>query len=150
MRRLQTNLPNAARAKALHDAGIKMDDIVEATGIPQRTIYNIVNMKGPWADIVQNERLFNEYRVEVKKQLQTGSLEIAKGALHQIERRLPEASAAQASVIYGIVGDKERMDSGEAVMNIAIVHKDEVADREQLLERVAGLLANKDEATGVG
>jgi len=150
MRRRQTNIPSAARAKALHDAGFKMGEIVDATGIPQRTIYDIVNLKGKWADICQDNEIFRTYRDEVKKVIQTGSLELAKQCLNQIEVKLPQASAAQAAVVFGILHDKERIQAGESNLNIAVVHKHELADREQVLERVAGLLANKDEATGVG
>ncbi len=146
----QTNLPDAARAKALHDAGIKMSDIEEATGIPPRTIYDIVNMKGPWAEIVTNNEVFREYRDQVKKQLQTGSLELAKKAQNQIDVKLPDASAAQAAVIYGILRDKERMDAGEAVENIAIVTKKDIIDEEQVLSRVAALVARRDKQTETG
>jgi len=145
MRRLQTNLPDAARAKALHDAGIKMDDIVDATGLPQRTIYNIVNLVGPWAEIVTNNEIFQRYRNEVKKMIQTGSLELSKACLNQIEVKLPQASAAQAAVVFGILHDKERIQAGESNLNIAVhVTKEDLASREDVLARVATLLAGKE------
>jgi len=82
--------------------------------------------------------------------IQTGSLELSKACLNQIEVKLPQASAAQAAVVFGILHDKERIQAGESNLNIAVVHKHEISDREQVLERVANLLGQRDEANGVG
>ncbi len=135
--RLRTNIPDAARAKAMHEAGIRIGEIVEATGVSQRVIYDIVHGVGKWGQIVHNDERFKQYRDEVKKQLQTGSLELSKKCLTQIEDKLPQASAAQAAVVYGIIFDKERLQAGESSLNVAVINKRDLEDEDALLARLA-------------
>ncbi len=135
--RHRTSLPDAARAAALHEAGIRMGEIVEATGIPRRTIYGIIYGEPEWREILNNDERFKEYRNEVKKQLQTGTLELSQKCLIQIEDKLPAASAAQAAVVYGIIFDKERLQAGESTENVAVINKRDLEDEDRLLAKLA-------------
>ena len=101
--------------------------------------------KGPWLTLCMagmvgkgcfDELVFKEYRLRQKRIMQTASVELAKKALKQIEDKLPEASAAQATVIYGILRDKERLDAGEPTEHIAHLHFHEVAEIDLLLAKL--------------
>ena len=77
--------------------------------------------------------------------MQTASIELAKKALRQIEDKLPDASAAQSAVIYGILRDKERLDAGEATENVVHIHKyEDLKKLDELAERLSrSLLVNE-------
>jgi len=103
----------AANVLALKDSGFTRRDIANATGVGERTVNHIVNGAHGWGELLSNDPRFAQYRREMKRTLQAGSLELAKKALGQLESKLSLASAAQAAVIYGVLRDKERLDAGE-------------------------------------
>ena len=141
----RTDLPTAATATAMGDLGYQPGEIAAATGLPPGTIDDIINGRHGW-DRMQNDPVFKEYREREKRIMHTGSIEIAKKALGQIERKLPQASAAQSAMIYGILRDKERLDAGESVLNVAVIHKHEIAGLDRLASALSrALLSGKGE-----
>ena len=140
----QTDLPTAATAKAMHEMGIQTGEIASGLGVPEATVDDIVHGRHGWGRI-HNTPLFNEYRVQQKRIMQTVSVELAKKALKQIEGKLLEASAAQAAVIYGILRDKERLDAGESTENVAVLHKHELDREQKALARLAASLLDESE-----
>lgn len=133
----RTALPKAATAKAMSEMGFQTGEIAGAIGLPEGTVDDIVNGRHAWGKMLQNP-VFNEYRVQQKRLMQTASVELAKKALKQVELRLPQASAAQAVMIYGVLRDKERLDAGEPTEIIATYNVHAV----QGLDRLARLLSH--------
>ena len=132
----RTDLPTAATARAMSEMGFQTGQIAEAIGLAEGTVDDIVNGRHGWGQMI-NEPVFNEYRVRQKRIMQTASIELAKKALGQIENKLPQASAAQAAVIYGIMRDKERLDAGESTENIAVLSRHDVEDLDRLAKALA-------------
>lgn len=132
----RTNLPTAATAKAMSELGFQTGEIAGAIGLPEGTVDDIVNGRHGWSRMLQNP-VFNEYRVQQKRLMQAASVELAKKALKQVETKLPQASAAQAVVIYGVLRDKERLDAGEPTEIIASVNLHAIRG----LDRLASMLS---------
>ena len=99
MRGQRTDLPTAAQAKALDDMGYRRGQIADITGMKFTTIYDILHGKNGWDRIIRDDQLFNQYRQEQKRIMKTGSVELAKSALEQNRKKLPQASAAQSAMI---------------------------------------------------
>ena len=140
-RGVRTSMKRAAEAKALSELGHARGEISKLTGVGARTVSDIIAGRNGWAGIMENDPRFNACRMESKRALQVGSVELAKKALEQIEKKLPQASAAQAGVIYGIMRDKERLDAGEPTQHIAHIHHYE--DIDSILKKIQGALLSK-------
>lgn len=141
----RTNLPTAATAKTMSELGFQSGEIAGAIGLPEGTVDDIVNGRHGWSKMLQNP-VFDAYRVQQKRLMQTASVELAKKALKQVEEKLPQASAAQAVIIYGVLRDKERLDAGEPTEITASVNLHAI----QGIDRLAGLLSHSllpDQAT---
>ena len=138
----RTDLPKAATAKAMSEMGFQSGQIAESIGLPEGTVDDIVNGRHGWGRML-NEPVFREYRVQQKRLMQTSSIELAKKALKQIDEKLPQASAAQAAMVYGILRDKERLDAGESTQNIAIIDRHEIEQLDKLAERLSQVLLSK-------
>ena len=128
----------AASAAGLKDVGFSQGAIAGMLKVPKQTISDILNRHGRWEEITHNDTLFNEYRKEARRLIHTGSVELIQQCLEQIEKRLPDASAAQSAVVLGILRQHERLDSGEATQNIAVIHHHSEAES---LDRAAEKLA---------
>ena len=109
----RTSIPQPAQAKALADIGYQGSQIADATGLPARTVDDIINGRNGWGEIIANNQAFKQFRTQAKRQMQTASLALSQKALQQIENRIDKASAPQAAMVYGILRDKERLDAGE-------------------------------------
>ena len=142
MRGSRTPLHLAAQAKALHDDGISRSAIAQATGIPIHTVDDIL-YGGPayvtWQSLSTTDA-YKEARERNKLVFQGAMGEIARQALVQIERKLPEASAKDAAIVLGIVQDKERLIAGESTQNIAISAKVDIANLDALALKLAQAL----------
>ena len=109
----RTSIPAAAQAKALAEIGYQGTQIADATGLPARTVDDIINGRNGWGEIIANDQAFKQYRTQAKRQMQAASINLSQKALQQIENRIDKASAPQAAMVYGILRDKERLDAGE-------------------------------------
>ena len=109
----RTPIHHAAEAKALADIGYQGTQIAQATGLPVRTVDDIINGRNRWGEIIANDQAFKQYRTDAKRRMQAISIQLSQKALQQIEDRIEDASAPQAALIYGILRDKERLDAGE-------------------------------------
>ena len=64
---------------------------------------------------------------------------------------IASSSAAQATSIYGVLRDKERLDAGESTQNIAVLTRHEVEGRARLAERLSqALLIKKTQPGNLG
>lgn len=128
----------AGSAAGLKDVGFSQGAIAGMLKVPKQTISDILNRHGRWEEITHNDTLFNEYRKEARRLIHTGSVELIQQCLEQIEKRLPDASAAQSAVVLGILRQHERLDSGEVTQNIGVIHHHDVADElDQAAEKLA-------------
>jgi hypothetical protein len=51
----RTSIPQAAQAKALADIGYQGTQIADATGLPVRTVDDIINGRNGWREIIAND-----------------------------------------------------------------------------------------------
>ena len=128
----RTSISQAAQAKALADIGYQGSQIADATGLPARTVDDIINGRNGWGDIIANDQAFKQYRTLAKRQMQAASISLSQKALQQIEDRIDKASAPQAAMVYGILRDKERLDAGEPTEIVALHTRQEIAGLESL------------------
>ena len=133
----RTSLPQAAQAKALAEIGYQGTQIADATGLPVRTVDDIVNGRNGWAAIIANDQAFKQYRTQAKRQMQAASINLSQKALQQIENRIDKASAPQAAMVYGILRDKERLDAGEPT-EIIVTHTRAEAEGLDALAEILG------------
>jgi hypothetical protein len=139
----KTALPLAAAALEFMEAGHTAPQVADMLKLTVETVTNIFHGRHGW-DRLHNDPEFLKYRQVAKRQMQAATSEIAKSALLQIARKLPQASAASATYVYGILRDKERLDAGEATQHIAIVTRHEIANLDKLAEILAqSLLESK-------
>ena len=103
----RTSINQAAQAKALADIGYQGTQIADATGLPGRTVDDIINGRNGWREIIANDQAFKQYRTQAKRQMQAASINLSQKALQQIENRIDKASAPQAAMVYRILRDKE-------------------------------------------
>ena len=127
----RTDPVKAATAAAMGDLGYQSGQIADAVGLPQQTVGDIIAGRSGWEQRLKGEA-FQAWRLEQKKIMQAGSVELAKKALKQIEAKLPLASAAQSAVIYGVLRDKERLDAGESTENVAHIHRHKIEAMDEL------------------
>jgi len=141
----QRTTHEAAEVHALRDTGMSTGQIGEQLDIPKRTVAAIVAGEGRWGEIISNNPEFIRWKDEVTRKLQTGALELAKKSFIHAEVKLPEASYYQAIVGGSILIDKARLLGNESTSNLAVrVTGDDIATREDVLARVATLLAQKE------
>ena len=145
----QRTTHEAASVHALRDTGMSTGQIGEQLDIPRRTVAAIVAGEGRWEDILEHDPQFKLWKDEVTRKLQTGALELAKKSFIHAEEKLPEASYYQAIVGGSILIDKSRLLGNESTENLAVrVTKEDLASREDVLARVATLLAQKETEAG--
>jgi hypothetical protein len=66
-------------------------------------------------------------------------------ALQQVEDKLPNASTAQAAVIYGVLTDKERLQAGESTANVEIHSRVKVERMDRLAQALSRALMPKQD-----
>ena len=84
----RTPIHHAAEAKALADIGYQGTQIAEATGLPVRTVADIINGRNRWGEIIANDHTFKHYRTDAKRRMQAITIRISQKALQQIEDRI--------------------------------------------------------------
>ena len=52
----RTSISEAAQAKALADIGYQGSQIADATGLPTRTVDDIINGRNGWREIIANDQ----------------------------------------------------------------------------------------------
>ena len=126
---------------AYRDAGYTLSQIEKKTGIPFNTVSNIVNGKGPWAEVLgERNTVFEAYRSDITRMIHVKTLHHASKALDQVNKKLPKATAAQAAVCFGILFDKERLLSGNSTENISHLHRVELQASDDLAAKLAQAL----------
>ena len=126
---------------AYRDAGYTVGQISEKTSISLRTVADIVAGKGAWAKILEERNpVFAAYRSDITRMIHSKTLHHADKALDQVYEKLPEASAAQAAVCFGILFDKERLLSGNSTENISHLHRVELQASDDLAAKLAQAL----------
>jgi hypothetical protein len=125
-------MPQAAQAKALAEIGYQGSQIADATGLPTRTVDDIINGCNGWGEIIANDQAFKQYRSDAKRKMQAASIKLSQKALQQIENRIDKVSAPQAAMVYGILRDKERLDVGEPTEILASLTRQEIAGIDKL------------------
>ena len=141
----QRTTHEAAEVHALRDTGMSTGQIGEQLDIPKRTVAAIVAGEGRWGEIINNDPEFVRWRDDVTRKLQTGALELAKKSFIHAESKLNGASYYQAIVGGSILIDKARLLGDQSTSNLALhVTKEDLASREDVLARVATLLAQKE------
>lgn len=139
----RTPLPLAAEAQALSDAGYPKSMVSQATGLPIKTIADIIYRDGPlWSTLPYTEA-YRQARAKQQALIQAGLTEITRKAMIQIEEKLPEASAYHAAIVMGIAIDKERLIAGEATQHIAIQARVEIEHLDALAAKLAQALLPK-------
>ena len=85
LRGKRTAISHAAEAKAVADIGHQGTQVAEATGLPARTVADIINGRARWGDIIANDQAFKHYRSDAKRKMQAASIKLSQKALQQIE-----------------------------------------------------------------
>jgi hypothetical protein len=140
----RTSIPQAAQAKALADIGYQGSEIADVTGLPARTVDDIINGRNGWGDIIANDQAFKQYRSDAKRKMQAASIKLSQKALQQIENRIDKASAPQAAMVYGILRDKERLDAGEATEIVATHSRVDISGLDKLAAALSQTLLQKE------
>lgn len=96
--------------KALYQIYGSCRRVAEMVGIPEGTVYDWISAE--WredrTDPATKIRDYEQRLQAAHKRLVANSLYLMSKAQQQISDKLPEASAAQAATIYGILADKVR------------------------------------------
>jgi hypothetical protein len=74
----RTSIHHAAEAKALADIGYPGTQIAEATGLPVRTVDDIINGRNGWGEIIANDQAFKQYRSDAKRKMQAASINLSQ------------------------------------------------------------------------
>jgi len=144
----QRTTHEAAEIHALRATGMSTGQIGEQLDIPKRTVAAIVAGEGRWRDIIENDTQFVRWKDDVTRKLQTGALALATKSFLHAEEQLPKANYYQAIVGGSILIDKARLLGNESTENLAVrVTGDDIATREDVLARVATLLARDGKET---
>jgi hypothetical protein len=136
MRTERTDLETAATVAAIGDLGHGPRGIAQTLDVPKSTAHDGLRGSHGWGDL-KDTSAFKQRRAEIKQALQAASLEIARQALAQIERKLPDASARDAAIVYGVMRDRERLDAGEPTEHIAVLSRHELIGLDQLAQRLS-------------
>jgi len=145
----RTDLATAARAVAMYQAGIPVRDISEETGLPKRTIYNILSGDHNWKEIQQNDERYKLYKDATTRGLEINCWELAKKSFIHAEEKLPEASYAQGVFGGAILVDKARLLAGEATEIHEVFTKEKWAKQTDELEMIHAELGRRIQAAKV-
>ena len=74
----RTSISQAAQAKALADIGYLATQIADATGLPPRTVDDIINGRNGWREIIANDQAFKQYRTDAKRKMQAASIKLSR------------------------------------------------------------------------
>ena len=127
----RTPLDKAAAAMVLYEQDGSQRRVAERLGMNKRTVCDIVSGYGRWKEVA-TDASFTQLRLEQKRHLQAASAVIMSQALVRIEEKLPDASAPQAAMVYGILFDKDRLMAGESTQNVGVRTSNEVLNLDKL------------------
>ena len=131
----------AAAVQAYDELGYTPRAISNMCDIAGSTARDIINRVGHWGKVADRP-VFVRLRNEQKAALQSATLAVAAKALIQVDEKIDKASAYQAAGIYGLLRTHERLDAGEATVNVE-VHVDAVVTIDDLSSRLSRRLVDK-------
>ena len=100
------------RVMALYNLYHNKSQVARETGISLSTIQRwITNARGNRAEKIKH---YDQRLKQTQDRLMQTMGFVADEALQQVHKKLPEASAAQAATIYGILFDKQQIMAGNA------------------------------------
>ena len=102
----------AARVAALAASGEISSEIVKTTETAKSTVFDIVNKKGAWATIY-NEQWFKQYMEEHKRIIAVGNAVVNQGYLMRMAETLKDVGGGTAIYGYGVTFDKGQIIAGE-------------------------------------
>lgn len=135
-------LERAAAAEALHERLGNQQAVGRALDMPRQTVHDIISGHGRWSE-VRHDSSYVALRTEQKRILQVAGTQIMAKALVQIEKRLPDASAPQAAMVYGILFDKDRLMAGESTANIGVRTTTDISNLDNLADALRGELIKR-------
>ena len=138
-------LEQAAAAVELYGRDGSQARVAAHLGMNKRTVCDIVGGYGRWREVA-TDASFTQLRLEQKRHLQAASAVIMSQALVRIEEKLPDASAPQAAMVYGILFDKDRLMAGESTQNVAI-RGAEISNLDDLANALRGELVKRSGGT---
>lgn len=139
-------LPQAAAAVILHDLGNSTRQIEQTLGLSDTSAHDIIHRHGRWGEVCETP-VFKRLRAEQKTHLEAASRVLAAKCLIQVDKTLDKTSAYQAAGIYGLLRTHERMDAGEASVNIELHVKGELVGMEQLCAALSRTLVDVSRET---
>ena len=137
-----TPLDKAASAMALYELDGSASRVARRLDMPRGTVHDIVNGYGRWSEVA-NDSSFQQLRQEQKRHLQAASAKIMSQALVRIEEKLPDASAPQAAMVYGILFDKDRLMAGESTQNVGVRTTNEILNLDSIADALRGELVKR-------
>ena len=140
-----TPLDKAAAAMVLYEQDGNAHRVAGRLGMAKTTVNDIVRGYGRWGEVATDSS-FVQLRLEQKRHLQAASAKIMSQALVRIEEKLPDASAPQAAMVYGILFDKDRLMAGESTQNVAI-RGSEISNLDDLANALRGELVKRSGGT---
>ena len=129
----------AATALELYQIDGSAARVARQLDVPRTTVNDIVNSYGRWSELA-TDASFVSLRQEQKRNLQACTAKIMSQAMVQIERRLPDASAPQAAMVYGILFDKDRLMANESTSNVAVR---DIGSIDDLADKLRGELVKR-------
>ena len=135
-----TDPSKAAEALNLGRAGYSSGQIEQMTGIPGRTIRDIVSGHGRWGATMQDNPVFAELRREQNTVLEAAFRAAAAQSLAEAYRqeKLDKASHYQLVIAASIAIDKARLLAGEAGQIVEHqISRAALTDEDDLLARLA-------------
>ena len=135
-------LEKAAAAEALYERLGNQKAVGDALGMPRETVRDIINGHNRWSE-VRHDASYTALRLEQKRILQVAGTKLMSQALTQIEKRLPDASAPQAAMVYGILFDKDRLMAGASTQNIGVRTSNEISNLDSLADALRGELIKR-------
>lgn len=141
-----------AQALAVYDIEGTIDSVVQKTGASKETVRKWINNR----DKIGNGELsvaapnFAEIYALQRDELLKTNLNLQHKALQQVDKRIGEANAYQAALIYGILHDKVARATGEGqptgnTTNILISNMDQ-EEATDLMARVLERANNKKDS----
>lgn len=97
------------RVLALYNLYRNLNQVSRETGVPVTTVHRWVTEKDKRTANINH---YDQRLQETQDQLMQAMGFVGQEALQQIHKKLPDASAAQAATIYGILFDKQQILSG--------------------------------------
>lgn len=102
---------DVVKVLALYNLYRNLSQVSRETGVPVSTIHSWVQKKDEFATKIHS---YDQRMQDTQDQLMEAMGFVGQEALQQIHKKLPDASAAQAATIYGILFDKQQILSGSS------------------------------------